>query len=173
MFVDKVLKASYWKKAGSKMRFDAVVGNPPYDLMDGGSKASAVPIYNLFVTQAIAIDPKYLSMIMPAKWFTGGRGLDSFRDAFLNDTRIRSLFDIVDADEVFPEADIAGGVCYFLWDSAYKGYCHVTTINHGKRYSTSRALNEFNVFVRHTQAMSIIERIRNIDNHFYDEKVSA
>ena len=112
-FIDRVLKPSYWRRSGDLMKFDAVVGNPPYQVMDGGAKSSASPIYNYFVSQAQKIEPSYVSMIMPAKWYSGGKGLDTFRAAMLSDRKMQRLIDYTNSLDVFPSVDIAGGVCYF------------------------------------------------------------
>lgn len=110
-FRDKILRGSFWNKENKEMKFDAVVGNPPYQIMDGGNKASAMPIYNIFVDMAKKIKPQYLSMIMPAKWFNGGRGLDLFREHMLNDSSMQILVDFADSQVCFPGVDIAGGIC--------------------------------------------------------------
>ena len=169
----KLTNPETWKKEGERMKFDAIVGNPPYQLSDGGNKASATPIYNLFVEQAKLLQPKYISMIMPAKWYSGGRGLDAFRENMLNDSRIKLLFDYIDSNDCFAGVDIAGGVCYFLWDQSYSGGCNVTNISSSKRYVSTRNLNSEEFFVRHGQSLSIIEKVRKSETDFYNQRVSS
>ena len=111
---------------GKDMKIKAIVGNPPYQIIDGGGTgSSAVPVYNSFVAVSQSLKPNYISMIMPAKWYSGGRGLDEFRQEMLNDTRMSKLVDFVDSRDVFPTVDIAGGICYFLWDADYDDDCTV------------------------------------------------
>ena len=173
-FVDKVQKADYWKvKGNDKVKFDAIVGNPPYQIMDGGSKASATPIYNYFVENAKAIHPNYLSMIIPARWYSGGRGLDSFRENMLNDEKLERIFDYIDSNDCFSGVDIAGGICYFLWNSSYTGVCDVVNIHNGKKTRTSRNLKEYDVFIRYGQALSIFKKICSMETEFFDKYVSS
>ena len=173
-FRAKVSRGKYWGKEVQEMKFDAIVGNPPYQMMDGGSKASAVPIYNEFVDQAKQLAPKYLSMIIPAKWFNGGRGLDSFREGMLNDTHLSILVDFPDSQICFPGVDIAGGVCYFLHDSEHNEKCTVKTFDNGKFDETKRYLNEYDTFIRHPKAIPIIEKvIKATDTEYLDSYVSS
>ncbi len=138
------------------MKFDVIVRNPPYQLSDGGFGKSASPIYQNFIQQAKKLKPRYLTMIIPFRWFAGGKGLDGFRKDMLNDDQIRKIVDFEDATEVFPGVDIAGGICYFLWERDTNGVCEVVNIQNGVETISSRSLHEFNIFIRHSQAAPII-----------------
>ncbi|RLB94562.1 MAG: restriction endonuclease [Deltaproteobacteria bacterium] len=142
------------------MKFDVIIGNPPYQLSDGGFGRSASPIYHRFVQQAIKLNPRYLTMIIPSRWFGGGKGLNDFRSAMLNDDRIRNLVDFEDATECFPGVDIAGGICYFLWARDSHGPCEVVNIHKGAKAVSTRALNEFSTFIRHSSAVPIIRKVQ-------------
>lgn len=145
---------------GAEMQFDVVIGNPPYQLDDGGAGKSAAPIYQRFVQAAKALEPRYLSMVTPSRWMAGGKGLDDFRAEMLADDRIRSITDFIDSDEAFPGVDIAGGVSYFLWTRDTHGPCSVTTIVRGQQAGPlDRKLDEYDVFVRHSAAVSILRKV--------------
>ena len=135
---------------GKNVKIKAVVGNPPYQVMDGGAGVSAKPVYNLFVEISKSLKPDYLSMIMPAKWFTDGKGLGVFRNSMFSDRRLRNIFDFVDSRDCFTNVDIAGGVCYLLWDLKYIGDCSFTTLHRGERISSQRNLSEMDEFIRHS-----------------------
>ena len=141
------------------MQFDVIIGNPPYQMSDGGNSASAMPIYQLFVEQAKKLNPRYLSMIIPARWFGGGKGLDDFRRETLNDDRYRVIVDYENANECFAGVDIAGGVCFFMWDRDHRGLCNVVTICNGQRTETIRKLNEFGTFIRRAEALHIVQKV--------------
>lgn len=143
-----------------KMKFDVVISNPPYQLGDGGFGRSAAPIYQLFVEQAMKLNPNYLCMIIPARWFAGGKGLDSFRRTMLNDRRIKELVDFKNSAEVFPGVDIAGGITYFLWDKHYDGPCTITTKSGSAYQKDTRFLNEFDILIRDSKAISFIRKIK-------------
>ena len=142
------------------MKFDIIIGNPPYQLADGGAQASARPIYNLFVDQAKALHPKYLCMIIPSRWMTGGKGLDEFRNSMINDKHICLLHDYVDPKECFPNNEIKGGVCYFLWDKNHTDKCTIYTHRDGDIYKSERYLKEgsIDVFVRDERLISLVEK---------------
>ena len=142
------------------MKFDVIIGNPPYQLSDGGQAASAKPLYHYFVEQAKKLNPRYLTMIIPARWYAGGKGLDEFRNTMLSDKQIRIIRDYVNAKECFPNNSIGGGVCYFLWEKGSKGLCDFTTILNGTESRQMRALDEFPVFVRHNSAIQIIHKVK-------------
>ena len=128
-------------------------------MSDGGNSASAMPIYQLFVEQAKKLNPRYLSMIIPARWFGGGKGLDDFRRETLNDNRYRVIVDYENANECFAGVDIAGGVCFFMWDRDHRGLCNVVTICNGQRTETIRKLNEFGTFIRRAEALHIVQKV--------------
>lgn len=141
------------------MKFDVIVGNPPYQLSDAGHGRSASPIYHKFIEQAKKLNPRYLTMIIPARWFAGGKGLDEFRADMLNDKRIRRLVDFENSNDVFPGVDVAGGICYFLWDRDSPGLCEVTNFINGNEEKSERTLNEFPIFIRHSKAIPIIRKV--------------
>lgn len=143
-----------------KMKFDVIISNPPYQLSDSGHGMSAKPIYHLFVRQAKKLQPRYLTMIIPARWYAGGKGLDDFRGEMLNDNHLRKLVDFENSDELFSGVDIAGGICYFLWDRDNQGLCEVVNHYDGKPVSTNRKLNEYETFIRHGKAISIIHKVQ-------------
>jgi site-specific DNA-methyltransferase (adenine-specific) len=158
------------------MKFDVIVSNPPYQLSDGGGTgSSAKPIYQHFVEKSILLNPRYITMIIPSRWYSGGKGLDKFREKMLSDKRIRHLVDYDNFKDVFPGVDLAGGACYFLWDRDNKGPCKVTNFS-GKSYSVSeRYLDEFNTFIRQNEAVSIVKKIikHNTSKRFLNDLVSS
>jgi hypothetical protein len=148
---------------GDDMRFDVIIGNPPYQLGQSGGDAIgsfAMPVYQKFVQAAKSLDPRYVVMITPSRWFAGGRGLDEFRKEMLADRRLRSLVDYPDSREVFAGVDIAGGASYFLWDSSWNGKCEVKTIRAGLVGPTmERYLDQYDVLVRYNEAITLLERV--------------
>lgn len=159
------------------MKFDVIVGNPPYSFNDGGNGASATPIYHLFIKQAWGLHPRYIAMIIPSRWFAGGKGLDEFRDAMLNDEHIKELYDYPSSSDCFPSLgkdSIKGGVCYFIWDRNYNGDCKVTTILGEETLdSVSRNLHEYDIFVRWNGALPILRKVMNKNERKLDSVVSS
>lgn len=145
------------------MKFDVIISNPPYQLSTGGSGRQAKPIYQKFVQQAQKLNPRYVTMIIPSRWFSGGFGLNDFRESMLNDKSMREIVDYPNSADVFNGVDIAGGVCYFLWDRSYSGDCTVSNIIDGKKITTIRPLNEFSTFVRDGRAIPIIKKVFEIE----------
>lgn len=141
------------------MRFDVIIGNPPYQLgSDGGTRD--VPIYQHFVEQAKKLDPHFLTMVIPSRWMASGLGLSEFRQAMLGDRRMCELVDYPAANDVFPGVEVKAGVCYFLWDATHNGDCNVTTYRNGEVVGPmARNLGEFDVFVRDGRAMSILRKV--------------
>lgn len=157
------------------MKFDVIIGNPPYQLSDGGFARSASPIYHKFVQQAKKLNPRFLTMIIPARWYSGGKGLDDFREEMLHDERIREIHDFPDATDVFPRVQIKGGICYFRWDRDSKGLCKVSSYAHGKLTSSmERPLLDFGAdsFIRFNEAISIVKKIKKVGEPSMKEIVS-
>ncbi len=151
---------------GGPMQFDVIIGNPPYQLNDGGYGTSAAPIYQLFVEQAKTLEPRYLSMVIPARWFAGGKGLDEFRESMLADNRLRSVADYLSAADVFPGVGLKGGVCYFLWNRDQTGLCEVST--HFKDWPVSTASRSLlekgaDVFIRFNEGLSILKKVVSVE----------
>lgn len=167
----------FWKiNNNENMKLDAIVGNPPYQVIDGGGAGtSAIPVYNKYWTIAKEMNPLYNSMVMPARWYSGGKGLDDFRISMLKDKRIKVLVDFPESRDCFPSADIAGGICYILWNRKYNGDCLVTTISNGIRTTYSRDLSEYDTFVRQANAINILHKVTSksedtFNNHVYSRK---
>lgn len=158
-----------------KMKFDVIIGNPPYQLSDGGYGKSAKPIYHLFIEQAKKLRPRYLTMVIPSRWFSGGRGLEEFRRTMLSDKHIRELVDYENFKDIFPGVDLAGGACYFLWDRDNPGACRVSNCSSNSETTVdTRYLDEFDVFIRSNRALSIVRKVMAAHKGGYmDKTVSA
>ncbi len=175
--VEKIIRPSFWNKGGKEMKFNAVVGNPPYQFMDGGAQASATPAYNYFVEVAKKIEPEFISMIMPSRWMTAGKGLDDFRMNMIHDKRIAVLHDYMNASECFANVDIKGGICYFLWDkknvkeaSIFTHYDAFTVLK-SKRYLAETDEDTF--FIRDAKLVGIMNKVRNKTVSTFDNMVSS
>lgn len=157
------------------MKFDVIIGNPPYQLSDGGAQASARSIYHLFVMQAIKLQPRYLSMIIPARWYTNGKGkgIDEFRDLMLHCNQISNLVDYINSADCFPGVTIAGGVCYFLWERDYKGKCKVTNTTSKTGLVASRYLGDYDIFVRNNIAVNIIGKLHLTNDSTFNKQVKS
>ena len=150
---------------GNHFTVAGVIGNPPYQKDDGGHASSAMPIYQEFVQLAVNADPRLVTLITPSRWFSGGRGLDSFRETMLNDRRISELYDFYDTNDCFPDIDLSGGVSYFKWDNTNEGECHVVSHVNGKVSESNRYLKESlgDSFIRFNEAVAILGKILAVD----------
>lgn len=174
----KLQRIDTWGKEGQPMKFDAIVGNPPYQEDTGGGSAANVaakqarPVYNLFVDQAKTMQPHYISIIMPARWYAGGIELNDFRNEMLNDPHLIRLTDFVNSKDCFSTVDIAGGICYFLWNRDKEEVCEVTNVSGLERHTMRRHLNEFGeIFIRSNESLSIIHKVLNRSEHFLTDRV--
>jgi len=144
---------------GGNMQFDVIIGNPPYQMKGGSGGTNDAPIYHLFVDQAKKLQPKYLSMVIPSRWLAGGRGLDEFRKEMLGSHDLVKLVDHPVSSEVFPGVEVKGGVCFFLWEENHDGPCEVTVVRGTDRQTSTRQLDEFDVFVRDPMAVQILHKV--------------
>ena len=155
------------------MKFDVIISNPPYQLSDGGNGASASPLYQLFVEKAKMLKPRYITMIIPSRWFAGGKGLDDFRKEMLEDNRNVRIVDYVNAKDCFNGISLGGGVCYFLWDRDNPRPCEFTNIHDDIISTQIRDLSEFPVFVRYNEAISIIHKVQSFKEKTVSELVGT
>ena len=158
---------------GKDVKIKAIVGNPPYQVMDGGAGVSAIPVYNLFVEISKQVRPSYISMIMPARWYAGGKGLDDFRERTLHDTSMSKIVDYFDSTDVFPGIDLSGGVCYFLWDVSHNGNCTIVSHRMGIVNSMVRPLLTLGEnFIRFNEAVTIVSKVSADPEHNFSKLVS-
>ncbi|MEX5287649.1 Eco57I restriction-modification methylase domain-containing protein [Acinetobacter towneri] len=158
---------------GGLMRFDVVISNPPYQKQDKGASTGASPIYQHFIEGAKKLNPKYIVMIIPSRWFAGGKGLGDFRASMLTDKRVSQIVDFTDARDCFPGVDIAGGVCYFLWNSSYRGECSVIGNHFGTTTKLNRYLDEYPTFIRDNIGVELLRIIVSDEFISFSENVSS
>ena len=160
---------------GDDMQFDVIIGNPPYQLSDGGHGASAAPIYQLFVENALNLEPRYAVFVTPSRWMAGGKGLDTFRARMLADKRMRSIVDYPKLYEGFPGVKIRGGISYFMWDRDHNGPCTVQTMWDGQPTgpAIARYLDSFDVLIRRNEAVPILEKVRAKGEPTLSSRVSS
>jgi site-specific DNA-methyltransferase (adenine-specific) len=158
------------------MKFDVIIGNPPYQISDGGFGDSAAPIFDKFIQKSKQINSKYVSMVVPARWYSGGKGLDTFRDEMLHDNRISEIHDFPETIDCFPGQNIRGGICYFLWDYIHTGSCKVFSHKGSKISSiTERPLleSDSDIFIRYNEAISILTKVRSFKEEKFGSFVSS
>lgn len=168
-----------WTKKvfGEHMQFDVILGNPPYQLNDGGGEgAGATPIYDLFIEQAIKLNPRFLALVIPARWYSGGKGLDDFRKMMLQDGRIMEIHDYPETDMVFPGVNIRGGVCFFLWSGSHTGATKV--VNYKRNGGNSTAVRQLlepgaESFIRYNEAVGIFRKVQSHSSNFYSDRVAS
>ena len=154
------IKARIAELFGGDMQFDVIIGNPPYQMTGGGGGSNDSSIYHQFVEQAMRLEPRYLSMVIPSRWMAGGRGMDEFRKAMLGNQHLKVLVDYPNSAEVFPGVDLKSGVCYFLWDREHHGECTATLVRGDDVVGpTSRKLDEYDVFIRDKRAATILRKV--------------
>jgi site-specific DNA-methyltransferase (adenine-specific) len=168
------IKARIGELFGADMQFDVIIGNPPYQMTGGGGGTNDSSIYHLFVEQAVKLEPRYISMVIPSRWMAGGRGMDEFRKTMLGDRHLSTLVDYPNSAQVFPGVDLKSGVCYFLWDREHDGDCAVTLVrNQDVVGPTSRALNEYDVFIRDERAASILKKVLEMGEPSFEDLLTG
>jgi hypothetical protein len=165
---------AYPEKENAAMKFDVIVGNPPYQISSNGNTRTK-PIYHRFVQEAIAMNPRYVLMITPSRWFAGGLGLKEFRAEMLKDRRLSHLVDYRVEKDVFPKVNVNGGVSYFLWDSQHAGKCFVSHVPAGGSPSASEAryLDEFDLLVRQNEGVRILRKVKALGEPTFEQRVSS
>jgi site-specific DNA-methyltransferase (adenine-specific) len=159
---------------GGDMQFDVIIGNPPYQMTGGGGGTNDSSIYQLFIEQALQLDPRYLSMVIPSRWMAGGRGMDDFRKTMLSDRHISHLVDYPNSAQVFPGVDLKSGICYFLWDRAHDGNCAVTLIRDQDVVGpTNRKLDEYDVFIRDERAAVILNKVLKLEEPSFEDLLTG
>lgn len=159
---------------GKTMQFDVIIGNPPYQMKGGAGGTSDSSIYQLFVEQAIKLDPRFLSMVIPSRWLAGGRGMDEFRKKMLTGGHISQLVDYTKMATAFPGVDFEGGIGYFLWQNNHHGGCEYTLIlGDEEQPAVVRKLDEFDVFVRDTRAVAILKKVQRLTEAPMSDVVSG
>lgn len=161
------------KEGENKVRFGAVIGNPPYQISDGGAQESAKPIYQQYVFLSKKLEPENISMIIPSRWFSGGKGLQKFREEMLSDKRIKTLVDFENFRDVFPGVDLAGGACYFLIDNTHFGKTVIVNKSSEGTNSSERSLDEFDIFIRQNLAVDIVKKVLKQNTKFLNDRVSS
>lgn len=146
---------------GGDMQFDVIIGNPPYQMTGGGGGSNDSSIYHLFVEQAMRLEPRYLSMVIPSRWMAGGRGMEEFRPNMLTSRKLSALVDFPISKDVFPGVAVEGGICYFLWEQSHEGQTDVTTIRGEEVVGPiARDLDEFDVFIRDSRGVEILHKVQ-------------
>lgn len=168
------VKARIRELFGAEMQFDVIIGNPPYQMTGGGGGTNDSSIYHLFVEQAIKLEPRYISMVIPSRWMAGGRGMDEFRKTMLGNRHLSSLVDYPNSAQVFPGVDLKSGVCYFLWDREHDGDCAVTLVrNEDVVGPSTRKLNEYDVFIRDERAARILKKVLEKDEPSFENLLTG
>lgn len=169
------ITAQISKMFGGDMQFDVIIGNPPYQLDDGGYGTSAAPIYQLFVEKALSLDPRHAVFVTPSRWMAGGKGLDNYRERMLSDKRVRNVVDFPKLYEAFPGVKIRGGISYFVWDRDHNGPCEVQTIWDGQPTGPAvlRHLDAYDILVRRNEAIPIIEKVKERSEPTLELRVSS
>lgn len=159
----KLTNPSTWGKEGEQLKFDAIVGNPPYQLTGGSGGSNDAPIYQHFAGLAEVLKPNYISLIIPSRWFSGGREnlLAEFRKSMLQNKGISKMFAYTDSRDIFPTVEIKGGLCYYLYDEKYSGDCSYTLVQNGEQTTSIRNLGDFEILIREPELAKIVKKVMN------------
>ena len=157
------------------MKFAAIIGNPPYQDRGGSGGTNDASIYQDFCQFSFDVNPRFTSMVIPSRWFTGGREnlVGNFRQTMLTSNHTSRLIAFSNAKDLFPDAEIKGGCCYFIYSPSYNGDCEYSLNRDGKVFSNNRKLGEFDIFIREPKLAEIVSKVASKSASTIESMISS